>query len=144
MGRYAVMLVFEVGDGKMPRGADVLDRMRLGDKAVHRFSYCDGRSLTVIVDWSAGSAGQATGRSAGSSRATRRRPRATASSLAPRNESLEMSRTGSATGFTFPPLATLLLRILPAGSGGNNQSRQASRAAGPAAGAAGPGAMLPA
>jgi hypothetical protein len=59
MGRYAVTLVFEVGDGKMPRGPDVLDRMRLGDKAVHRFSYCDGRSLTVIVDWSAASAGHA-------------------------------------------------------------------------------------
>ncbi len=59
MGRYAVTLVFEVGGGKMPRGADVLDRMRLGKKAVHRFSYCDGRSLTVIVDWTADSAGQA-------------------------------------------------------------------------------------
>ncbi len=59
MERYAVTLVFEVGGGKMPRGADVLDRMRLGKKAVHRFSYCDGRSLTVIVDWTADSAGQA-------------------------------------------------------------------------------------
>jgi hypothetical protein len=59
MGRYAVTLVFEVGGGKMPRGADVLDRMRLAKKAIHRFSYCDGRSLTVIVDWSAVSADQA-------------------------------------------------------------------------------------
>jgi hypothetical protein len=59
MGRYAVTLVFEVGDGKMPRGADVLERMRLAKKASHRFSYCDGRSLTVIVDWSAVSADQA-------------------------------------------------------------------------------------
>ncbi len=59
MGRYAVTLVFEVDGGKMPRGVDVLDRMRLAKKAVHRYSYCDGRSLTVIVDWSADSVGQA-------------------------------------------------------------------------------------
>ena len=64
MGRYAVTLVFEVGGGKMPRGADVLDRMRLAKKAAHRFSYCDGRSLTVIVDWTADSAGQACAESA--------------------------------------------------------------------------------
>ena len=59
MGRYEITLVFEVGGGKIPRGADVLDRMRLAKKAIHRFSYCDGRSLTVIVDWSAATAGQA-------------------------------------------------------------------------------------
>jgi hypothetical protein len=49
---------------------------------------------TVVV----GPAGQAVGRRDGSRRATRTRPRATASRLAPRNGSLEMSRTGSATG----------------------------------------------
>jgi hypothetical protein len=68
MGRYAVTLVFEVGDGKMPRGADVLERMHVGKKAVHRFSYCDGRSLTVVVDWSAGSAEQASTEAALASR----------------------------------------------------------------------------
>ncbi len=64
MERYAVTLVFEVGAGKMPQGADVLERMRLGTKAVHRFSYCDGRTLTVIVDWSAVSADRATSEAA--------------------------------------------------------------------------------
>jgi hypothetical protein len=59
MGRYAVTAVFEVGPGKVPRGADVLDRMRISDKATHRFSYCDGRTLTVVIDWTAGSPEQA-------------------------------------------------------------------------------------
>ena len=59
MGRYAVTAVFEVGPGKVPHGADVLDRMRISDKAVHRFSYCDGRTLTAVIDWSAASAEQA-------------------------------------------------------------------------------------
>jgi hypothetical protein len=59
MARYAVTAVFEVGPGKVPRGADVLDRMRISDKATHRFSYCDGRTLTVVIDWSAASAEQA-------------------------------------------------------------------------------------
>lgn len=57
--RYAVTLVFEVGPGKVPRGADVLDRMTVLRKATHRFSYCDGSTLTLVVDWSADSAGQA-------------------------------------------------------------------------------------
>jgi hypothetical protein len=59
MGRYAVTAVFEVGPGKVPRGPDVLDRMRISDKATHRFSYCDGRTLTVVIDWTAGSAEEA-------------------------------------------------------------------------------------
>src|SRR3954453_20853668 len=57
--RYAVTLVFEVGQGKVPRGADVLNRMTILRRAVHRFSYCDGRTLTVVVDWSARTADQA-------------------------------------------------------------------------------------
>jgi hypothetical protein len=57
--RYAVTLVFDVGAGKVPRGADVLDRMTVLRKATHRFSYCDGSTLTLVVDWSADSAGQA-------------------------------------------------------------------------------------
>jgi hypothetical protein len=61
MGRYAVTAVFEVGPGKVPHGADVLDRMRISDKATHRFSYCDGRTLTAVIDWSAVSAEQASG-----------------------------------------------------------------------------------
>lgn len=53
MGRFAVTVVFEVPPGKSPRGADVLERMVLPDRAVHRFSYCDGRTLTAVVDWRA-------------------------------------------------------------------------------------------
>jgi hypothetical protein len=53
MRRYAVTAVFEVGPGKVPRGPDVLDRMRISHKATHRFSYCDGRTLTVVIDWTA-------------------------------------------------------------------------------------------
>jgi hypothetical protein len=59
MARYAVTAVFEVGPGKVPRGADVLDRMRISEKATHRFSYCDGRTLTVVIDWTAGGPDQA-------------------------------------------------------------------------------------
>ena len=51
MGRFSVTAVFEVPLGKSPRGPDVLERMVLPDRAVHRFSYCDGRSLTAVVDW---------------------------------------------------------------------------------------------
>jgi hypothetical protein len=51
MGRFSVTTVFEVPAGKSPRGPDVLERMVLPDRAVHRFSYCDGRSLTAVVDW---------------------------------------------------------------------------------------------
>ena len=57
--RYAVTLVFEVGRGKVPRGADILSRMTVPRRAIHRFSYCDGRTLTVVVDWSARTAAQA-------------------------------------------------------------------------------------
>jgi hypothetical protein len=53
MGRFSVTAVFEVPPGKSPRGPDVLERMVLPDRAVHRFSYCDGRSLTAVVDWRA-------------------------------------------------------------------------------------------
>ncbi len=53
MGRFSVTTVFEVPLGKSPRGPDVLERMVLPDRAVHRFSYCDGRSLTAVVDWRA-------------------------------------------------------------------------------------------
>jgi hypothetical protein len=55
MARFAVTAVFEVGPGKVPRGADVLDRVSIPGKATHRFSYCDGRTLTVIIDWTADS-----------------------------------------------------------------------------------------
>jgi hypothetical protein len=50
MVRFAVTVVFEVGPGKVPRGADVLDRVTIPGKATHRFSYCDGRTLTVVID----------------------------------------------------------------------------------------------
>jgi hypothetical protein len=59
MGRFCVTTVFEVPPGKSPRGPDVLERMVLPDRAVHRFSYCDGRSLTAVVDWRAGRPEQA-------------------------------------------------------------------------------------
>jgi hypothetical protein len=48
-----VTAVFEVGPGKVPRGADVLERMQISEKATHRFSYCDGRTLTALIDWTA-------------------------------------------------------------------------------------------
>jgi hypothetical protein len=51
MGRFSVTVVLEVPPGKSPRGADVLDRTMLPERAVHRFSYCDGRTLTAVVDW---------------------------------------------------------------------------------------------
>jgi hypothetical protein len=53
MARFAVTAVFEVGPGKVPRGADVLDQVTIPGKATHRFSYCDGRTLTVVIDWTA-------------------------------------------------------------------------------------------
>jgi hypothetical protein len=59
MARFAVTVVFEVGPGKVPRGADVLDRVTIPGKATHRFSYCDGRTLTVVIDWTADSEGAA-------------------------------------------------------------------------------------
>ena len=59
MGRFSVTTVFEVPPGKSPRGPDVLERMVLPDRAVHRFSYCDGRSLTAVVDWRAANPEQA-------------------------------------------------------------------------------------
>jgi hypothetical protein len=55
MARFAVTVVFEVGQGKVPRGADVLDLVTIPGKATHRFSYCDGRTLTAVIDWTAGS-----------------------------------------------------------------------------------------
>jgi hypothetical protein len=55
MARFAVTAVFEVGPGKVPRGADVLDRASVPEKATHRFSYCDGTTLTVVIDWTAAS-----------------------------------------------------------------------------------------
>lgn len=61
MARFAVAAVFEVGPGKVPRGADVLDRMSIPDTATHRFSYCDGTTLSVVVDWTAESADDARG-----------------------------------------------------------------------------------
>jgi hypothetical protein len=59
MARFAVTAVFEVGPGKVPRGPDVLERATVTGKATHRFSYCDGRTLTVVMDWTAGSEGEA-------------------------------------------------------------------------------------
>jgi hypothetical protein len=59
MARFAVTAVFDVGRGKVPRGADVLDRMQISDKATHRFSYCDGTTLTVVIDWTAPTAPRA-------------------------------------------------------------------------------------
>src|SRR3954463_10016364 len=59
MARFAVTAVFEVGPGKVPRGADVLERVSIPGKATHRFSYCDGRTLTVVIDWTADSEGAA-------------------------------------------------------------------------------------
>lgn len=55
MARFAVTAVFEVGPGKVPRGPDILDRVSIPGKATHRFSYCDGRTLTVVIDWTADS-----------------------------------------------------------------------------------------
>lgn len=57
--RYEVTLVLGAGPGKVPHGADVLGLMSVSRHATHRFSYCDGRTLTVIVDWSARSGEQA-------------------------------------------------------------------------------------
>lgn len=51
MARYTVTLVFEADQGKAPRGPDVLEGMPLPERAVHRFSYCDGRTLTAVVDF---------------------------------------------------------------------------------------------
>jgi hypothetical protein len=51
MARYTGTLVFEAGPGTVPRGPDVLDRLALPDRAVHRSSYCDGSTLTVVVDF---------------------------------------------------------------------------------------------
>jgi hypothetical protein len=59
MARFAVTAVFEVGAGKVPRGPDVLDRVTIAGKATHRFSYCDGRTLSVVIDWTADSEGAA-------------------------------------------------------------------------------------
>lgn len=55
MARFAVTMVFETGPGKVPRGADVLDRATVPGRATHRFSYSDGRTLTVVIDWNADS-----------------------------------------------------------------------------------------
>jgi hypothetical protein len=51
MARYTVTLVFEAGLGKGPQGPDVLESMPLPERAVHRYSYCDGRTLTAVVDF---------------------------------------------------------------------------------------------
>src|SRR3954470_12114126 len=52
MARYTITLVFNVGPGPTPQGADVLlDRLELPDNAVHRLSSCDGSTLTVVVDF---------------------------------------------------------------------------------------------
>jgi hypothetical protein len=51
MARYTVTLVFEAGLGKGPQGPDVLESMPLPERAVHRYSYCDARTLTAVVDF---------------------------------------------------------------------------------------------
>ena len=53
MARFAVTAVFEVGPGKVPHGADILERVSIPGKATHRFSYCDGTTLSVVLDWTA-------------------------------------------------------------------------------------------
>ena len=53
MARFAITAVFEVGPGKSPRGIDVLERISIPDTATHRYSYCDGTTLTVVLDWTA-------------------------------------------------------------------------------------------
>jgi hypothetical protein len=51
MARYTVTLVFEAGRGTVPQGPDVLERLPLPEPVVHRFSYCDGRTLTAVLDF---------------------------------------------------------------------------------------------
>jgi len=50
MPGYVITSVFEVGGGKVPLGADVL---AAGWGIGHRFSYCDGRMLTLVVELTA-------------------------------------------------------------------------------------------
>jgi hypothetical protein len=50
MPGYVITSVFEVKGGKLPLGADALaGAWGLG----HRFSYCDGRMLTIVVELTA-------------------------------------------------------------------------------------------
>jgi len=50
MPGYVITSVFEVGDGKPPLGPGVLERAW---GRGHRFSYCDGRMLTLVVEFTA-------------------------------------------------------------------------------------------
>ena len=50
MPGYVITSVFEVGGGKVPLGADVMaGAWGMG----HRFSYCDGSMLTLVVELTA-------------------------------------------------------------------------------------------
>jgi hypothetical protein len=50
MPGFVIFSVFEVGEGRTPLGADVLGQAwGVG----HRFSYCDGRTLTLVVELTA-------------------------------------------------------------------------------------------
>ena len=51
MARYTVTLVFEAAGGRAPQGVDVLERVPLPERVVHRFSSCDGRTLTAVLDF---------------------------------------------------------------------------------------------
>ena len=56
MPGYVITSVFEVGDGKPPLGPGVLERAW---GRGHRFSYCDGRMLTLVVELTAIDVGSA-------------------------------------------------------------------------------------
>jgi len=51
MARYTMTMVFESGDADDAHGPEVLARLALPDHAVHRSSWCDGTTLTVVVDF---------------------------------------------------------------------------------------------
>jgi len=56
MGSFVITAVFEVESGRVPLGKDVVAR-RWG--VGHRFSYCDGRVLTLVVEVTAADSAQA-------------------------------------------------------------------------------------
>src|SRR3954471_2538942 len=51
MARYTMTMVFESGHADDAHGPEVLARLALPDHAVHRSSWCDGTTLTVVGDF---------------------------------------------------------------------------------------------
>ena len=60
MARYSDTAVFQVQGAKVPLGPDVLSRRLDASRTRHRFSYCDGTTLTVSVERSGAGEGAAT------------------------------------------------------------------------------------